>query len=78
MNVLEQGTGDLIQPPDMEAFREWNRTKKSRRLADKRMTEHDAIAQFVTDGCYLGTELYGTVRAPMSLVRLPGSPRSTR
>jgi acyl CoA:acetate/3-ketoacid CoA transferase alpha subunit len=69
MNVLEQGTGDLIQPPDMEAFREWNRTKKSRRLADKLMTEHDAIAQFVTDGCYLGTELYGTVRAPMSLVR---------
>lgn len=69
MKVLEEGLGELIQPPDMDAFREWNRTQKSRRLEDKLMTEREAVAQFVTDGCYIGTELYGTVRAPMSLVR---------
>ncbi|HIE37783.1 MAG TPA: CoA transferase subunit A [Anaerolineales bacterium] len=33
------------------------------------MTEQEAVSRFVTDGCYLGTELYGTVRCPMTLVR---------
>jgi acyl CoA:acetate/3-ketoacid CoA transferase alpha subunit len=69
MNVIAEGSGDLFRPPDMDAFREWNRTRKSRRLEDKLMSEREAVARFVTDGCYLGTELYGTVRAPMSLVR---------
>ena len=69
MEVIESGIGELIQPPDLDAFREWNRVKKSRKLEDKVMTEREAIAQFVYDGCYLGTELYGTVRAPMSLTR---------
>jgi acyl CoA:acetate/3-ketoacid CoA transferase alpha subunit len=69
MKIIEEGIGELIQPPDMEAFREWNRTQKSRRLVDKVMDEHEAIRRFVSDGSYLGTELYGTVRAPMSLTR---------
>jgi len=69
LRILESGVGELIQPPDLDAFREWNREKKSRAMVDKLMTEEEAIARFVTDGCYLGTELYGTVRAPMSLVR---------
>jgi len=68
MQVLESGRGELIRPPDLEAFREWNRNK-SRRLVDKRMTEQEAVSRFVTDGCYIGTELYGTVRCPMSLCR---------
>jgi acyl CoA:acetate/3-ketoacid CoA transferase alpha subunit len=53
----------------MNAFREWNRTQKSRKLVDKLMTEQEAVSRFVYDGCYIGTELYGTVRCPMSLVR---------
>jgi len=69
VNIVESGIGELIQPPDLDGFREWNREKKSRALVDKRMTEQEAIARFVTDGCYLGTELYGTVRCPMSLAR---------
>ncbi len=68
MQVLESGRGELIRPPDLEAFREWNRNK-SRRLVDKRMTEQEAVSRFVADGCYIGTELYGTVRCPMSLCR---------
>ena len=68
MHVLESGKGELIQPYDLDAFREWNRNK-SRRLVDKRMTEEEAVSKFVTDGCYIGTELYGTVRCPVSLVR---------
>ena len=69
MRVLESGQGELIQPPDLDEFREWNRAKKSRKLEDKLMDEHEAIRRFVFDGCYIGTELYGTVRAPMSLTR---------
>ena len=69
MDVLLSGQGALIQPFDLDEFREWNRTKKSRKLADKVMSEQEAVERFVFDGCYLGTELYGTVRAPMSLMR---------
>ena len=68
MNVVESGIGELIQSPDMNAFREWNR-QKSRKLTDKLMTEAEAVERFVYDGCYIGTELYGTVRCPMTLVR---------
>lgn len=69
MQVLESGRGELIQPPDLEAFREWNRVQKPRKLIDKLLTEQEAISRFVTEGCYIGTELYGTVRCPMSLCR---------
>jgi len=69
MHILESGIGEMIQPFDLDEFREWNRTKKSRKLVDKMMTEQEAIAKFVYDGCYIGTELYGTVRCPMSLSR---------
>ena len=69
MDILQSGAGELIQPFDLDEFREWNRTKKSRELVDKMMSEQEAIGRFVYDGCYIGTELYGTVRAPMSLAR---------
>jgi acyl CoA:acetate/3-ketoacid CoA transferase alpha subunit len=59
----------LIQPYDLEEFREWNRTQKPRKLIDKLMNEQEAVSRFVSDGCYIGTELYGTVRCPMSLTR---------
>ena len=69
MDILQSGLGELIQPFDLDEFREWNRTQKSRKLIDKRMSEQEAVNKFVYDGCYIGTELYGTVRAPMSLAR---------
>jgi acyl CoA:acetate/3-ketoacid CoA transferase alpha subunit len=67
MHVIQTGRGNLIQQPDLNAFREWNR-QKSKVLVDKRMTEAEAVSRFIKDGDYIGTELYGTVRAPMSLV----------
>jgi len=67
VRILESGIGDLIQPADVEAFREWNRAK-SKRLIDKRMSEAEAVERFLHDGDYIGTELYGTVRCPMSLI----------
>ncbi|GAB4323118.1 MAG: CoA transferase [Bacteroidales bacterium] len=66
--VVAEGEAPLIQPVDMDAFREHNR-KKSKALTDKRMTEEEAIERFVKSGDYIGFELYGTVRCPMSLTR---------
>jgi len=68
MEILLSGKGELIQPFDLDAFRAWNR-QKSRKLVDKVMSEKEAVSTFVYDGCYIGTELYGTVRCPMSLAR---------
>jgi len=67
MEIIQSGIGELIRPPDLNAFREWNR-QKPKALIDKRMTEAEAISRFVHDGDYIGTELYGTVRCPMSLI----------
>jgi glutaconate CoA-transferase, subunit A len=69
MKIVSKGKGKMIQPPDMNAFREWNRTKKSKALIDKRMSEKEAVSKFLKAGDYIGVELYGTVRAPMSLIR---------
>jgi len=69
MRVIESGAGELFQPPDPDAFREWVRTRKNTGMVDKVTDEYDAVSRLVADGDYIGTELYGTVRAPMSLVR---------
>ena len=67
MKVIQSGKGPLLQPPDLKSFREWNRLKQ-KALIDKRMSASEAIEKFVFDGAYIGTELYGSVRCPMSLV----------
>jgi len=69
MKVISSAIGELIQTPDVNAFREWNRTQKPKALIDKRMTEKEAVSKYLKDGQYIGIELYGTVRAPMSLTR---------
>jgi acyl CoA:acetate/3-ketoacid CoA transferase alpha subunit len=67
MNVIRSGKGPLLQPVDIQTFREWNR-QKNKALIDKRMSEAEAVRRFIREGMYIGTELYGTVRCPMSLV----------
>jgi acyl CoA:acetate/3-ketoacid CoA transferase alpha subunit len=53
----------------VDDLRTWVREKKAKGLVSKVMSEQEAISKFVTEGCYLGVELYGSVRCPMSLVR---------
>ncbi|MFC1997657.1 CoA transferase subunit A [Chloroflexota bacterium] len=67
MKILESGIAPLLQEPDINGFREHNR-KKPKGLVDKRMTEAEAVKRFIHAGDYIGTELYGTVRCPMSVV----------
>lgn len=66
--VVAKGEAPLFQPPDLEAFRAHNRAK-DKRLVTKLMTGAQAVERFVRDGQYLGFELYGSVRCPMSLTR---------
>jgi glutaconate CoA-transferase, subunit A len=67
MEIIQSGIGPMLQPPDVEALREWNRNK-TKSLVDKRTTEKEAVSRFIKPGSYIGTELYGTVRCPMSIV----------
>jgi acyl CoA:acetate/3-ketoacid CoA transferase alpha subunit len=67
MKVLQSGIAPLLQEPDVNAFREHNRSKP-KGLVDKRMSAAEAVSRFIHDGDYIGTELYGTVRCPESLV----------
>ncbi len=69
MEVISQGIEPLLQPVDLEGFRELMREKLANSLRDKVMTEKEAVQKFVKDGDYIGFELYGTVRAPLSIVR---------
>jgi glutaconate CoA-transferase, subunit A len=66
--ILYEGEAPLIQPPDLEAFRAWNRAK-TKALVDKTMDEDTAIERLVSDRDYIGFELYGTVRCPMAMTR---------
>lgn len=68
LRIVAEGQLPLIRPPDFDDFRAVNR-ERNKQLVDKRMTEEEAIEKFVNDGDYLGFELYGTVRCPMSLTR---------
>jgi len=68
IRVLGKGKRPLIRPPDMADLRACNRDK-NKQLVDKIMTEEEAIEAFVKNGDYIGVELYGTVRCPMSLCR---------
>lgn len=69
MEIIFEGKGELFQKPDIEEFRKFVRDKKNRAFSSKLMNEKEAVEKFVRDGDYIGFELYGTVRAPMSIVR---------
>jgi acyl CoA:acetate/3-ketoacid CoA transferase alpha subunit len=59
----------LLRPPDPEGLRAWMRDNKDMTLKRKVMSEAEAVRRFVHDGDYVGFELYGTVRCPLSVVR---------
>lgn len=69
MDILESGVSELFVKPDIWGFRDWVHKKKSQAITEKLMSEKEAVAKFISDGDSMATELYGTVRAPMSLTR---------
>jgi acyl CoA:acetate/3-ketoacid CoA transferase alpha subunit len=66
---MGSGEGALFVRPDADGFREFVRARKPHSPVDKRLDEHEAVRRFVRPGDYIATDLYGMVRAPMSLVR---------
>ncbi len=68
VRILAEGTGAFL-PPDPDAMRRFVRDHKDRRLIDKRMSEHDAIARFVSDGDYVSYDTNVWRRGPSSLMR---------
>ena len=69
MEILEEGQSPLFLKPRPDEDREFIRKNKSFILKDKLMSEQEAVSKYVHDGDYMATELYGFVRAPMSLCR---------
>lgn len=59
----------LFQPPDPDGFRRFLRDEKDFSLRSKLLSEREAVKRFIHSGDYIGFELYGTVRAPLSIVR---------
>lgn len=68
VKILEEGIGKMIQPFNLDDFRALNRAKE-KALVDKVINEKEAISKYVNESDYVGIELYGTVRCPMSLTR---------
>jgi len=59
----------LFQPPDPDGLRRFLRDEKDFSLRSKLTTEREAVKRFIHTGDYIGFELYGTVRCPLSVVR---------
>jgi len=66
--ILDAGRGEFITP-DPDGFREYVREHKDRRLVKKVITEHEAIARYVSDGDYVAYDQNIAVRGPASLYR---------
>jgi len=69
MGDFEAGKGDLLLHPDMDEVRTWMRRNKSMAVVEKVMDEAQAVSRFLNQDDYVATELYGSVRAPMAIVR---------
>jgi glutaconate CoA-transferase subunit A len=67
LQVLDAGDGEFLRP-DPDGARAAARDK-DRRLIDKRMSEQDAVARFVSDGAYVSFDTNTWRRGPSSLMR---------
>lgn len=69
MEVLDSGIGELFHVPDPDGHRDYIRQHKSRALAEKVMTEQEAVSKFVNDGDYICYDCNMFMRGPGSLIR---------
>ncbi len=68
MEILAEGTGELLGWRDPDENRAWVRDNKPRGLVDKCMGVAEAVARFVHDGDYIAVGGFGHMRVPMALV----------
>ncbi len=67
MEVLSQGINPIFTDPDANKAREFFR-QKSRALTDKRMTDQEAVEEFIHDGDYFAAGGFGANRIPNSIL----------
>lgn len=67
METRSRGQGELLSDPSSERARQHFRTK-SRVLADKRTTVHEAVKRLVLDGDYLAVGGLGSNRIPTAIL----------
>jgi len=68
MEVLSEGTGELIGWHDPDEHRAWVRENKSRDLKDKRTTVAEAVDKYVPDGALIAMGGFGHIRVSMAAV----------
>lgn len=68
MEVLEEGTGELLGWHDPDEHRRWVQENKSRELRDKQMSVREAVERFVHDGDLIAFGGFGHIRIPMAFV----------
>jgi len=68
MEVLKEGTGELLGWHDPDEARDWVLKNKSRDLKDKTMSVKEAVSRFVHDGDFIASGGFGHVRVSMAIV----------
>src|SRR5512137_1679511 len=68
MEILAEGSGELLGWHDPDENRAWVRDHKPRGLIDKRMSVAEAVGRFVHDGDYVAIGGFGHIRTPMALI----------
>jgi len=68
MEILEEGSGELVGFHDPDEHREWVAKNKTPSLVDKRMSAKEAVEKFISDGDYIAFGGFGHVRVPMIII----------
>jgi acyl CoA:acetate/3-ketoacid CoA transferase alpha subunit len=68
IEILEEGSGELVGWHDPDENRQWIRENKPRDLHDKCMSVKEAVEKYVSDGAYIAFGGFGHIRTPMSAV----------
>ncbi len=68
MEVLSEGSGELIGWYDPDEAREWVQKNKSREIKDKTMSPKEAVSRFVHDGDFIASGGFGHSRVSMAIV----------
>ena len=68
MEILREGSGELIGWHDPDEAREWVAQNKSRGLVDKTMTAGEAVSRFVRDGDFIASGGFGHIRVSMAII----------
>ncbi len=68
MEILKEGTGELLGWHDPDEARDWVLNNKSRELKDKTMSVKEAVSRFVHNGDFIASGGFGHVRVSMAIV----------